>query len=312
MTARIGVTFKAPVLFLVFNRPETTKRVFEAIKKARPPRLYVACDGPRGEKGGEADLVKLVRKIAIDVDWPCELFTLFRDSNLGCGNAVSNAISWFFKNEEMGIILEDDCLPSPSFFEFCSIMLDKYKNENRIMMVSGTNELGEWREGIQDYHFSKFGSVWGWATWRRAWDCYDFNISAWGDKAVKERIRQFVGTKHYKHREKVYNSMYKGEIDTWDFQWTFAKNLQHGLTVVPALNQVSNIGFGIGATHTLNLEDPRAKNTAHILKLSMDNKEIVADENYDQLVMIKDVKLNEWLKSAVSRLFGRLGMSHKN
>ena len=163
----------APVLFLIFNRPETTIQVFSAIKKAQPNRLYIAADGPRPEYPDEVNHCKIARTIATNVDWDCEVKTLFRDQNLGCRLAVSQAIDWFFEQEPEGIILEDDCLPNQSFFWFCKELLEKYRNETRIMHIGGTNfQFGKNRTNYS-YYFSRYAHIWGWASWRREWKYYD-------------------------------------------------------------------------------------------------------------------------------------------
>ena len=170
-------SFITPVLFIIFNRVETTKRVFEAIRNVRPLKLYVAADGPR--PGNDADKVNCdeVRKIIDDVDWPCEIKTLFQDQNLNCGRAPSTAITWFFEHEEEGIILEDDCLPSTSFFRFCHELLAYYRHDNRVMHIGGNNFLEGWQKDPDySYYFSRSGHIWGWATWRRAWQTFDFDM----------------------------------------------------------------------------------------------------------------------------------------
>ena len=167
------------VLFLVFNRPETTKQVFEAIRQAKPPRLYVAADGAREGKPGESERVEQVRQIATEVDWPCEVKTLFRDKNLGCKQAVSSAIDWFFDNEEQGIILEDDCLPHPDFFTFCETLLKRYATDERVWVITGDNFQDGQKRGDGSYYFSRYNHVWGWASWRRAWSKRDMSIKFW-------------------------------------------------------------------------------------------------------------------------------------
>ena len=156
------------VLFIIFNRPETTQRVFDAIRLAKPTRLYIAADGPRENKTGEKELCEQARKIAQNVDWDCEVKTLFQKENLGCGKAVSHAISWFFENEDMGIILEDDCLPHQSFFKYCEELLEKYKNNDRIGIISGNNFQKKRKIGSFSYYFSDIVNIWGWATWARS------------------------------------------------------------------------------------------------------------------------------------------------
>ena len=155
---------ETPVLFLVFNRPDTTAQVFEAIRQAKPPRLYVASDGAREDKEGELEKVKQVREIVSQVDWNCEVKTLFRDKNLGCKIAVSSAIDWFFEQEEMGIILEDDCLPHPTFFRFCQELLERYRDDERIGMISGNNFQFGRKCTDYSYYFSMYSHIWGWAS----------------------------------------------------------------------------------------------------------------------------------------------------
>lgn len=168
-----------PVLLLIFNRPDTTQRVFHEIRGASPLQLFISADGPRENKPGEFEKCQITRDIVRQVDWDCEVYTNFRDKNLGCKIAVSSAIDWFFENVEEGIILEDDCLPSFSFFRFCEELLEKYRDDERIMQIGGTNLLSEWQRSDDSYYFSKYGAIWGWATWRRAWQYYDVNMKLW-------------------------------------------------------------------------------------------------------------------------------------
>lgn len=240
---------RAAVLLLVFNRPEPTKKVFEAIRAARPPRLYVAADGPRSGTDGEIGRCDEVRKIATAVDWNCEVYTLFREDNAGCKRAVSSAITWFFENEERGIIIEDDCLPAPSFFEFCETLLDYYQNDTRVWHISGTNALPNAAKSSNEYLFSRYDFVWGWATWRRAWHAYDIDMRLWPtvhNEALLDRLLPPIAVANY---TRLFSKTHSDDIDTWDYQWTFAR-LLNGLAIVPQANLVSNLGFGAGATHT--------------------------------------------------------------
>ena len=175
--SKINSSINTAVLFMVFNRPNTTSKVFEEIKKARPPRLYVAADGPRKDKDGEEKKVLKVREIATAVDWPCEVKTLFREKNLGCKSQTSSAITWFFKNEEQGIILEDDSLPHIDFFYFCEFLLDYYHDNKKILTIAGCNFQDGNKRGDASYYFSKYFQCWGWAGWRRSWSYYDGEIS---------------------------------------------------------------------------------------------------------------------------------------
>jgi hypothetical protein len=240
------------ILLLIFNRPDTTALVFEAIRQARPARLYVAADGPR-EALGEEQRCEHARRIATDVDWPCEVKSLFRDRNLGCRVGVSTAIDWFFEYEEEGIILEDDCVPSQSFFRYCAELLDRYRHDERIMCISGDNfQLGR-SVTPYSYYFSRYNHCWGWASWRRAWRLYDLSVSSWADYRQLRALDSWGdGDPTFKsYWTEIFDRCARGEIDTWDYQWTFACWAQHGLTCLPVRNLVTNIGFGHAeATHT--------------------------------------------------------------
>jgi hypothetical protein len=244
---------KTAVLFLVFNRPDTTRQVFEAIRRAKPPRLYVAADGPREGKLGEVERVQKARTIATAVDWPCKVKTLFRDKNLGCKKGVSSAITWFFEQEERGIILEDDCLPHLDFFSFCENLLDLYLSDERIFAITGDNfQNGKWR-GDASYYFSKYPHVWGWATWRRAWKHYQFGINFWPKWRDSDAWKKYKSDKiERRYWQKIFDRCYAGQIDTWDYQWNASTWYKNGLTVTPNVNLVSNIGFGENAVHTKN------------------------------------------------------------
>lgn len=242
---------KSAVLFLVFNRPETTKQVFEAIRSARPPKLYVSANGPRENCQDEARRCAEVRRIATDVDWPCKVNTLFRDYSLDCKMSVSGGINWFFNNEEEGIVLEDDVLPVPSFFRFCEELLEYYKNDERVMMISGDNFQCGVSRTEYSYYFSRYTHIWGWASWRRAWCKYDVSMRLWPDVRNKGSFLNILSNKkEHSYWKNIFEKVYQGEINTWDYQWLFACWIQSGLTILPNVNLISNIGFGSGGTHT--------------------------------------------------------------
>jgi hypothetical protein len=239
-----------PVLFLVFNRLDTTKQVFETIRTARPRKLYIAADGPRELREGEAQKIKEVRDYVVNnVDWDCEVKTLFREKNLGCKNAVSGGVNWFFEHEEQGIILEDDCLPSQSFFRFCQELLCAYRHDKDIGMISG-NMLYDQIKVNESYLYT-YGNIWGWATWRDRWSLYDVDIKSWSDEEVRSSIEAFLANrKVYRFVSALFDTAYNGKIDTWDYQWLFARLKNRLLTINPSRNLVANIGFGENATHT--------------------------------------------------------------
>jgi hypothetical protein len=244
-------TLKTPVALLIFNRPDTTKRVFEAVRQARPPKLLVVADGPRLRHAGESALCDEARSIATNVDWPCEVLTNFADSNLGCRKRVSSGLDWVFRSVPEAVILEDDCLPDATFFRFSDELLERYRDDERVMMISGDNfQFGHRRTG-QSYYFSRYTHIWGWASWRRAWQHYDVDMKLW--PAIRDGgwLRDLLDdSASVRHWMKIFDRVYRGEINTWDYQWTFACWLQSGLAIMPSMNLVSNIGFHAGATHT--------------------------------------------------------------
>ncbi len=246
-----------PVLFLVFNRPEVSSKVFDMIRLARPPRLYIAADGPRPEVHGEAEICEEVRRIATDVDWKCDVFSLFLREHLGCALAISNAIGWFFEHESEGIILEDDCLPSCSFFMFCQELLERYRDDKRVMHIAGTNLHFGKRYGDGSYYFSRYNLIWGWATWRRAWQLYDVDMNTLPSLRRRYDLeRTLLSYNERISRMAMYDDAYSHRIDTWDYQWHYATRINSGLAVHPNVNLVQNLGFCNGATHTWS-KDPK-------------------------------------------------------
>lgn len=247
-------SYSTPILLLIFNRPNCTKKTFDAIRKANPKKLYIAADGPRITKAGEKEICEQTRDIATQIDWDCEVKTLFREVNLGCKVAVSSAITWFFDNEEMGVILEDDCLPSKSFFAFCEELLLKYKDDDRVWHIDGTTS----QPGVAgtSYQFSKYCLIWGWASWRRAWKHYDpaiKNFSEFKSKNVIESVWRLPLVRKYwfKNFQQVYN----GLVDTWDYQWLYTVWTNNGMSIRPSVNLIKNIGFDQDATHTTTTSD---------------------------------------------------------
>jgi hypothetical protein len=243
---------QSAILFLVFNRPDTTQQVFEAIRAAKPPRLYVAADGPRQNREREFERCEEVRKIATTVDWPCEVKTLFRNENLGCKLGVSGGINWFFENEEEGIILEDDVLPIPSFFDYCDALLERYRHDQKVGVISGCNLVSKRFKPAESYFFSRYNHVWGWASWRRAWQHYDVNMHNWpewrdngGLKSISDSNKLFES-----FWRAIFDNAYLDGIDTWDYQWVFACWYNGMITTLPCHNQTKNIGFDQDATHT--------------------------------------------------------------
>ena len=243
------ITLTSPVLFLIFNRPETTQQVFSAIRKAKPPRLYVAADGPRSDYPNEDEKCEHSRKIATNVDWDCEVKTLFRDQNIGCRLAVGQAIYWFFEQEPEGIILEDDCLPSQSFFWFCQEMLEYFRNDKAVGVICGfySNEL-EYKPSAS-FFFSRYLRVWGWAGWRRSNEGYDSNINLLIEKQNTWKKDIFSRTDIFLKRywQDMFEEVGSGKIDTWDIQLQYLLWQKKQQVIVSSKNLVQNIGWAQGA-----------------------------------------------------------------
>jgi hypothetical protein len=244
----------SPVLLLVFRRPELTARVFERVRQARPPRLYVGCDGPRPGNEKEREQVAATRALVLDgVDWDCEVHTLFREENLGVRDAVGSAITWFFEHEEQGVIIEDDCLADPSFFGFCDELLDRYRDDERVMHIGGNCFLPD-LDLEASYFFSKFPHIWGWATWRDAWAHYSTGTPDF-EREFEEIRPTFTTPREQAYWFDTYRRYFDGEFDTWDYGWAFSVWRRGGLCVYPTVNLVRNIGFGAGASHTKGWKD---------------------------------------------------------
>lgn len=245
---------KIPVLFIIFNRPELALNTFKVIKTYQPEVLYIAADGPRKEKTGEKEICEKTREYILDqIDWTCKVHKLFRDQNIGCGLGVSNAISWMFKKELYGIILEDDCIPSLDFFRFCEELLPKYVDNDKIMQINGYNPNSHTSIG-NSYSFSRYPKIWGWATWKRAWNQFDLKMIEWPNYRDSGKMKtQFPILERWIHLY-VWNKYYK-EVNevlkprAWDIPWSVTIFSQDGLCIVPDINLVVNTGEGIYATN---------------------------------------------------------------
>ncbi len=231
------------VLFIIFNRPDTTKKVFEQIKIAKPPKLYIVSDGPRVNIPNEDTIVNSVRDFVINnIDWQCEIKTKFRDENLGCAVNISDALNWFFDNEKKGIILEDDCIPTQSFFRYCEELLDYYKDNQDIWHISGYNFL-DLPNLKESYYFSSVPHVWGWATWADRWKRFEFDISNYDVKNFKRLTSNSAFQKYWLD---IFNDTKKSKINSWAYRWFFSMLKYGGISVVPKLNMIQNIGnFGL-------------------------------------------------------------------
>ncbi len=249
---------KSPILFLIFNRPDISIRVFEQIRMAKPARLYVAADGPRIDRADDKQLCEATRAL-INIDWDCELKTLYRMENQGCKEAVSSAITWFFNQEEEGIILEDDCLPSPDFFPYCDELLEKYRFDTRIRHITGCNlQLGQ-KWGNASYYFANQTHVWGWASWKRVWKDYDKELSTFDLEDANIQLDKIFEDRFINEDwKRIFKRLKEGLIDTWDYQLALTNYFNNGLSINPNVNLISNIGFRADGTHTTGTDSPYA------------------------------------------------------
>lgn len=292
------------VLFLIFNRMDTTQKVFEQIKLARPPRLYIASDGARVDKINEEKTVEKIRRWVLEnIDWQCEVKTLFRDTNLGCGKGVASSISWFFEQEEDGIILEDDCVPSQSFFTFCEELLDYYKENKRIWMISGDQFIPNYK-GEASYYFTKIPGTWGWATWADRWAQYKFDLNNYDKKYIKNFSNKKEVQKYWVN---ILNKMKTGKIEAWDYQLTFEIVKNNGLCINPSVNLISNIG--IDGTHfiddkknpLLNIPTYECEKIKHPAKIDFDYESV--DWIYKNVFCIKKNTIYKIIKSSCKKAF---------
>ncbi|KGF46201.1 hypothetical protein [Prevotella melaninogenica] len=243
--------YTIPILFIIFRRKDVALKSFERIKQVKPAKLYIACDGAREHIKGEVEIVKATQQAILQqIDWECEVKTLFRKKNLGCCMGVYTAINWLFENEDKGIIIEDDCVLQSSFFPFAEELLSKYENDERIGMIGAPNYID--KVDIPDsYGFSKYKATWGWATWKRAWKNMDLNMN-WKNTPYFKSIIKNNGyngkdTNYWKYRIKAIEHNY---VSAWDWQWFFTLSAHNQLSIYPCVGLISNIGFGEGATHT--------------------------------------------------------------
>jgi len=298
--------FNTPILFIIFNRPDTAKKVFKKIQEIKPKQLFIAADGPRKNKPEDVELCKQTREILNDINWDCELKTLLREENVGCQKGPADAISWFFEHVEEGIILEDDCLPSDSFFPFCEELLEKYRYDTRIMHIGGESKLPDY-ENPDSYYFSRLAYVWGWATWKRAWQLMDSNLTNFEEFKQRNILKDKVRNKYHR-QDWIKNFKAAKDGNTiWDFLWQYTLFIQNGLAIVPTKNLILNIGFGEQATHTFYAPDYYDQMKLETLpenKLKHPNS-IYIDEDLQHKVMINC----KWMNPSFS--FKRYPLYHK-
>lgn len=292
------MTINTPIVLIIFNRPNTTRKVFEVIRYIKPRQLFVIADGARNNKQEEIIKCQQTQKIINSIDWECELSTNYSDVNLGCKKRISTGLDWVFNHVEEAIILEDDCLPNSSFFTFCEELLYKYRNDERVFTISGDNfQFGRKRTDYS-YYFSLYNHCWGWATWRRAWQHYDVEMKLW--EAIRDGnwlndiLQNSFAAAYWSDK---FQKTYDGKVDTWDFQWTMTCWLQNGLTILPNVNLVSNIGFNnCESTHTKNRESPFANIPTEVMPFPLSHPPF----------MIRDVQADNFTYRNMFGLWSRV------
>lgn len=298
---------ETPVVCILFNRPRETVQVFEAIRKARPSKLFLIADGPRPDRSGEAERCQKARAIFDAVDWDCQVFKNYSDDNLGCRKRIGETgLPWVFDQVEDAIVLEDDCVPHPTFFRFCQELLEKYRHDERVMSISGTNLLQAWNADIQSYHFSQFFRSWGWASWRRVWQTYDVEMQAWPQPIMQKRIQEALDEeKQFQLHKKFFDRVYEGKANSWAYQMVYLGLSQSSFTIVPSRNLISNVGFDGSATNTSSTQDSRANIPTFEMKFPLvDPIGLTADKEFENKRFFKffdrslpakiSRKLNQW------------------
>lgn len=245
---------ETPILFIVFNRPDHTKVVLERIREVKPKYLFVSADGPRPDRPGEAAKCEATRALVkSSIDWECSVKYLFREMNLGCARAVGSGITWFFENVEEGIILEDDCVPDKAFFDFSEALLKHYRNDSRVMHIGGGRYAPQSLiDSKNTYYFSKYAYCWGWASWRRAWAHYDFDLTDLNQFADSSFGWANAKKNEVEYWKKVLTDVKAGKIDTWNYRWNYSLWRKGGVAIHTTRNFIRNIGFDTSATHTVS------------------------------------------------------------
>ncbi len=259
-----------PVAFLIFNRPDTTKKVFEKIRKAEPERLFVIADGPRQIVERDKELCELARKITENIDWDCKVTRDYSIENYGLRKRVSSGLTQMFESVDEAIILEDDCVPHQSFFPFCQELLESYREDRKVMMISGNNFFSELKNKGYSYYFSSFNPIWGWATWKRAWRLYNDEMKDWNDLKKGDFLNNILqDDASVKYYRTIFQEVYEDKINSWAYRWLYSMFRKDGLSIVPSKNLVANIGFGSKATNTKSKSQRTANITAEEIEFPL-------------------------------------------
>ena len=300
-----------PVLLIFFTRPDTFKKVFEKVKEARPSKLFLACDGPRPGRD-DAEKIAECKKIAEDIDWECEVYTNYADANMGCGIRPQSAIGWALSIVDRIVILEDDCVPDLTFFPYMAELLEKYKDDERICMVSGLNHFKEWDCGGYSYGFAQNAAIWGWGTWARVWKTYDYTVSTVENPYIRKLLKNNITHKRASEGRlaiwsKTVKRLAEGEsLSYWDSQFGYVKFSQGQLGIFPKENLIFNIGVGINSTHAnIQIKDNKwKKGMLHFIptapmEIPLKCPEfVICDREYDNAVDNKWAHPNKFIRKA--------------
>lgn len=303
---------KTPIAFIIFNRPQCTRKVFERIREMQPEKLYLIADGPRANKPGEDERCQETRDTVEQmIDWPCELHKIYAEKNMGCGRRLPSGLTQMFSEVDRAIILEDDIIPDPSFFPFCETMLERYADTAEIMQIGAYNRFQYAPEKNSDYFYSRFSDIWGWATWKRAWDKFnDFDPAAWEAIRGNDSFRkQCFSSREEEMRSFCLDQIFSGELSAWGMRWDTTKMLHHGLGIVPSKNLALNIGFGSEASHTINPLNPHRFIKVHSITPPYTSPDkLRSDPGYDHKYnrkMFPNHVLTEKIRSGILKILGK-------
>ena len=303
---------KTPVVLIIFRRPEKTQKLLNIIREIQPKQLFVIADAPRSHKLGEAEKCEKTRAIIETIDWDCQVYKNYSEQNLGSFKRIPTGLNWVFSQVEEAIILEDDCLPEKTFFPFCEELLEHYRHDQRVMTISGNNFQFGRQTTSDSYYFSRYSHSWGWATWRRAWQYFDMNMTHW-PRVKEQQLLNFIleDRRTRQYWENIFQGVFDNQIVAWDYRWTFACWLQNALTILPSRNLVSNIGFDEDASHTTSKNHPFAYLPTYPMTFPLQHPPLmIRDGAADQFSQknIFDPTLTYRLKRKLSKFFSKVSL----
>lgn len=294
---------QTPVVLIIFNRREAAEKVLAKIREAQPPRLFVVADGPRQNRVSDLENCRAARAVIERVDWNCEVLANFAEKNLGCRRRISSGLDWVFAQTEEAIILEDDCVPHPDFFRFCEELLDRYRDDHRVMHIGGTNYQFGRRRFPYSYYFSRYNHCTGWATWRRAWNYFDVEMTLWPELRDRDLLNDILSdARAVADWQRAFQMVYEGRIDSWAYCWTLSCWAQSGLTVLPSVNLISNIGFNENGSHTRNRYSKFANMAVQELEFPLQHPPFILRDNEAD----RYTQRNNFRRSLIARLGSRI------